>query len=191
MDYTTVDAVKLRIGAKESTDDALLAELVTAASRKADTHCAGQFASDYFAAAAMGSEVLRNAAVDVYGRLICWPHKPIITSIAALQYRLSPRQPWQDVDLDLVETDGPHVLAWLELERQPLTVQISYVGGYDTLPDTLVHAVNILAARYYREMQGGYTDSIGVADLGNLIYTKAVPLEVVDLLKPLVRTVPW
>jgi hypothetical protein len=74
-------------------------------------------------------------------------------------------------------------------------VQISYTGGYadtfDNLPADLVEAATVLAARYYREAEGGLTDAMGIVEIGQLVYTKALPARVADMLKPFKRKIPW
>jgi hypothetical protein len=49
----------------------------------------------------------------------------------------------------------------------------------------------VLAARYYREAEGGLTDAMGIVEIGQLVYTKALPARVADMLKPFKRKIPW
>jgi len=195
MDYTDLARVKRALGNTETGDDTLLGELITRASRAIDRKCCNARADDYFAMAAVAGETLRNAQVDARGNLLCWPHKPVVTSIAALSYRSSPLSSWSDVNLDVVEVEGCRVTAWLKLPRQKLTVLVSYTGGLgatvDDLPADLVEAATVLTVRFYREVKSGLTDTIGVAELGTLQYTKAWPSRVLDMLRPYMRVEPW
>lgn len=195
MDYTDLARVKRALGNTETTEDTLLTELITRASRAIDHKCANKFATDYFQMAAVGGEILYNAQVDVQGRLLCWPHTPAVQAIAALSYRTSPQDSWRDVDVSLVEFQGCRVTAWLSLPRRQHTVTISYTGGLgatvDDLPADLVEAATVLAVRFYREVKTGLGDTIGVAELGMLQYTKAWPVRVLDMLRPYTRVEPW
>ena len=49
----------------------------------------------------------------------------------------------------------------------------------------------MLALRYWKEAHAGMGDSVGVAELGKLVYTKAIPDEVLRILGPYSWTVPW
>lgn len=88
MDYTTLALVKEAIRTTKATDDALLTRLVTAASRATDRLC-GQSdrALNYFLYEAVSAEEL-TGKTDVQGRITCWPHKSIIASVSAVQYKL-------------------------------------------------------------------------------------------------------
>jgi hypothetical protein len=49
----------------------------------------------------------------------------------------------------------------------------------------------VLAARFYKEAQGGLTDSVGVAELGMIMYTKALPVRFTEMLTKYLRVQPW
>lgn len=56
---------------------------------------------------------------------------------------------------------------------------ITYSGGYKTLPDDIVWAVTVMAARMYKERDSGYSDIIGSNDMGGIFsYKKAMPADV-------------
>jgi len=199
MDYTTVTRVKQALKIDGSGGDALLATLVTAASRAIDRHCTGigdPSSDDYFLQETVTDELLR-APVGADGRLSISPHKPTIDSVSAISYRFRPDEDWESVDVTLeIVIDNARVLAFVdELQRGKAFVKISYTGGFATdaasLPADLVEAATTLTARYYREDESGLTDAIGVAEIGELRYTEALPIGVRRKLQPFVRVVPW
>lgn len=61
--------------------------------------------------------------------------------------------------------------------RQGL-VTVSYSGGYQTIPDDITLACTMMAARFYKERDSGYSDVVGSADTGILQYKKAMPADV-------------
>ncbi len=196
MNYTSVARVKLALGANETADDALLNTLIAASSRAIDRKCTGaQNSNDYFTLAPVNDEVLRNGVVDRNGNLLCWPHKASVSSVSSLAYRYGPLDTWIDISPDNVALTGNLVLAALGLSRTRPWVRISYTGGLadniDNLPADLIEAATVLSVRYYREVKTGLSDSIGVAELGTLMYTQAWPVRVLDMLQPYIRIVPW
>jgi hypothetical protein len=55
----------------------------------------------------------------------------------------------------------------------------------------MVEAVTILTARFYREAETGLGDAIGIAELSEMVYTKAWPIRVTDLLTVYKRKAGW
>lgn len=196
MDYTSTDRVKRAIHANEDPDDQLISDLVTAASRALDKKCAGSpDAEDYFVFQTVADEYVKGL-VNKDGSILVFPHKSVIDSVISFSYRFNPRQNWQTVDPQLISIAGRQVVAWANLSaRGSVDVKITYEGGYGTtieeLPADFVEAVTLLAARYYREDESGVSDAIGVAELGTVMYTKAMPVRVLDLIRPYTRPVPW
>jgi len=188
-DYASLSAIKAALGSSETTDDSLLAALITQASRAIDRHCAGFTDSDdYFVRATVTDEVL-PALVSADGVLFCWPRKPKVESVSALAYRFDPREAWQSLNAAYVIVDGYTVSVGVSERRGKAQVKISYIGGFNPLPDDLVNAAVLLAVRLYKEIKSGLTDSIGVAELGTLQYTKALPARVIEMLRPYKRMV--
>lgn len=189
MDYTDLMTVKEAIGTTELADDALLSRLITAASRAIDRYCAGVKATDYFAGAAIAEEAGKGV-VSYYSELHVYPLKPLVTAVLALRYRAAPGQPWTDVDVSDVVINGYEVIAALNepAARGVVWTKISYTGGYGAmaadLPSDLIEAATVLAVRLYKEVKSGLTDTIGVAELGTLAYTKAWPVRVTEMLQP-------
>lgn len=198
MDYTTVAYVKESLHITGSGDDALLQRLVTAASRTLDLLCArSNNATDYFMLEDVVDEMLTGRA-DSQGHLMCWPHKAVVNSVSALAYRRTPIMAWQVVDPTLVMVSKTHTVeAWTGLPRPSAGyfVKISYNGGFSaspaTLPADFVEVATLLAGRYYREAETGMNDAMGIAELGTLTYTKAMPQRVKEMIKNYQRTIPW
>lgn len=187
-DYTTLTAVKRALGSNENADDELLAELITQASRTIDRYCAGVGSDDYFTKATT-IDALLPGFVSSEGWLRCYPRKAIVESVSALAYRARPQGNWQDLNLADVEIDGYEVSLPVGLGRITVRVKISFTGGFDPLPDDLVNAATLLSVRFYREVKSGLGDSIGIAELGTLTYTKAMPARVIEMLKPYRRVI--
>jgi hypothetical protein len=187
-DYTTITAVKRALGSNENTDDVLLAELITQASRTIDCYCAGSVGCDnYFVYETLSNMLLSGNIGN--GSLYCRPLKPVIKSISALAYRISVRDNWKELDPAYVIIKG-YTVRWEGVDgRGDVQVKISFTGGFNPLPDDLVNAATLLSVRFYKEVKSGLTDSIGVAELGTLQYTKALPERVQIMLRPYKRVV--
>lgn len=197
MDYTTVDRVKSALKIESSGADALLATLVTASSRALDrllTGAKNSASDDYLEQAAVADEVIRGR-IDNAGLLHVWPRKPVVTAVTALAYRFSAREDWNDLELGYITFDDGEVIYWGIGGRGEPLVKVSYTGGYATdvadLPADVIEAATVIAARYYREDESGLTDTIGVAEIGQQIYTKAWPVRVLAMVQPFRRVVGW
>ncbi len=198
MDYTTVALVKEALRIAKTTEDSLIQRCVTAASRTLDKMCArSERAVDYFKQEDVAGELLVGRA-DTHGHLKCWPHKSSVNSVASLSFRRTPLETWQAVPPDWMTVAGMHTVeVWTALPRLSpgYFVRLSYSGGAfsaqtDIVAD-LMECATLLAGRYYRESETGMNDAMGIAELGSLTYTKAVPQRVRELIKPYIRTVPW
>lgn len=204
MDYTTVNRVKqeLHIQSSNLVDDALLAVLVTTASRAWDRKCTGVMdvdADDYFKLETVASETLEGQ-IDYLGKsIICYPHKPIIKSVSSFSYKENLVETAYTVDVSRIEVDGPRVRAYPSsmylFYPSKCRITIAYSGGLGAtvadLPDDMQEAVAILTARFYREAETGLTDQIGVAELATMVYTKAWPIRVTETLDIYKRRVGW
>ncbi len=202
MDYTTRANVVAALHVKGVLDNSLLDRLVTAASRTVDRLCTGSpTAADYFKLDTVVNEKLKGV-VDADGNILCWPHKCPVNSVSAVSYRETPIASWTSLNIssnaDLAQIVGPYaVKLWVQLLRRPsnMQVMISYGGGYSTdpatLPADLVELASLMAGRIYREDEGGLSDAIGVATIGSITFTKAVPERFNYLLTQFQRKVPW
>lgn len=190
MDYCSAADVKSYLDITGAQYDTLLASIVTRASRFIDTHC-------YFPRH-LGQETLtedRPGQVDQWGRLVLTVSKPSIGAITAMSYRTSPALSATAVDLTKVETEDFRVRADLgltSLRGQPIRVSISYTGGYASgqIPQDIVHAATVLAARMFKSKDAGWSDVVGNAEMGTFTYSKVMPREVADILEIRRRRVP-
>lgn len=193
MDYTTLERVKRALDAQEVADDTLLEECITAASRAVDRHCAGRTDSnDYFMLETITDEIgIGRAAFAGFISYLC--AKPVVTVVSAFSWREKPADEWDSIELEQVEIGPAYMLkAWHTSNFYgQVRVKVTYTGGYGTevahLPADLIDAVTVLAVRFYKEIKSGLGDSIGVAELGELVYTKAMPVRVIKMLRPFVR----
>jgi hypothetical protein len=202
VDYTTLSQVKAEIRDTVTTDDALLAILITAASRAIDRKCTGQggpISDNYFMLESPVNEAAM-ARINSKGEITCYPHKPLVLSVSAFAYRQDITQSWNTVDPSRVDIWGNKVIAYpvggpvLDYPSR-CRAQISYQGGYSGstagLPGDLVELCTLLCARFYRETETGLNDAIGVAELSQVIYSKAWPIRLSEQIKTYVRSVGW
>lgn len=66
--------------------------------------------------------------------------------------------------------------------RQGL-ITVSYSSGYQTIPDDITLACTMMAARFYKERDSGYSDVVGTAETGILQYKKAMPADVAAIVE--------
>ncbi len=192
MDYTTLGNAKSILDAIGTSDDVLLARMITEASRAADRHCAGfvNYSDNYFQIETITDDS-RKGLLDRDGNILVYARKPLVSSVSGFSYRYNPLSPWLDVPLSQITFDGYVIKAWIGLlasTRGRIETKVSYAGGLASsisgLPNDIINAVDLLSVRMYRESKTGVTDSIGVAELGTLQYTKALPVRFVELLSP-------
>ena len=203
MDYTTLPIVKemLHNDTTVTVDDNLLSRYITAASRAWDRKCTGTrdpSSDNYFELADVAGENLEGQ-ISYDGKVCCYPHKPLINTIASFAFRKNITTTLYTVDPTRIEVMGNKVIAYpssIPLEYpSKCRVAISYNGGFETsgslMPAEMIDAVSILTIRFYREAESGLTDQIGVAELATMIYTIAWPRRVTDLLELYVRRCGW
>lgn len=200
MNYTTLAKVKAAFGAEETTDDDMLKAKITEASRAWDTTlCKAE--ADYFKLETVTNEVLKGL-ITKDGDIVTWAKKVIVNSVTKFEYRFSPRTDWVTADLSAVVINNHRqVTAYgiAGLRSVPCWVRLTYSGGYGTeatpyvsltgMPEDVINAVTVLAVRFYKEEKSGLTDAIGVAELGTLQYTKAIPERVFEMARPYRRLV--
>ena len=200
MDYTSLALVKEAMQGTETAQDAVLSSFITRASRYLDKLCTSQSnVVDYFKAETITDEILTNGVVDGNGILTVFPHKPVTTAVTAFSYRSSLREAFQSASMDLVLPLQSMVIyeSPLSSGTYPLYVKLTYTGGLGAtladLPADFVDLATIMTIRLYKEARSGLGDSIGVAELGTLTYTKAFPIRVLSQLNigNYMRTAPW
>ncbi len=212
MDYTTIQEVTQEGRIKEvdgsgaptnAAENALLRRLITRASRRIDHHCTGRSSLDadnYFLAETKTQERIVGW-LNSYGDLTFYLHKPYITAVTAISYTLDLGAAYNDLtaaDLARCWIDGsPLITIRMGIVTRPQKVygKITYAGGLAAtvadLPDDIRGAASMLTLRLYRMGETGMSDEVGVTDLGTIIYTTALPIDVADALRDYVRAAPW
>lgn len=216
MNYTTLEKVKSALGGETNTDDALLEEKIAEASRAIDRLCAAP--DNYFELTEVANET-GSGLITHDGRIVYLVKKPIVVSVTAVAYRLTPLDAWTDIDPACVSVlNSRQIVAYGVVARQAsCQVKVSYEGGYgaeepatpadpgdpegdppveptprvpaiiEGLPADIINAATVLSIRFYKEEKSGLTDAIGVAELGTMQYTKALPARVTEMLRPYKR----
>jgi hypothetical protein len=195
MDYTTLFNVKAALGATASGDDTLVGQMITQASRVIDRLCSGSMDSDDYLKQETITDELVSGLMGAQGRILCLPRKPLVTAVSSAYYRYGPQDNWVEVPAYLVSFKGYAVTLWVGQNSlgKVQQVKITYTGGLAAsvaaLPADIINAADLLSVRFYREIKSNLTDSIGVAELGTMQYTKAFPTRVIDMLKPYRRII--
>jgi len=198
MDYTDLASVKTAMDTTKATDDTEIGVLITAVSRAIDRKLTGSPDSDdYFKIETVTDELIRGQ-IAKGGSVLCHPHKPKITSVTSIEYRFYPQNSWVAISPTYAAFDHRGIKIFSSFsERSEIFLKLSYVGGLFTdgetpiIPADFKEAATVLTVRYYKEVKSGLGDTIGVAELGTLVYTKAWPQRVLDLIAPYKRVVPW
>ena len=201
MDYTSLINVKPEAGIDVATDDVLIGNLITAASRWLDRELTGRPGPDsdnYLLTETKTGETLYGQ-IDKDGNIVVWPHKPSIASVASMSWRPDTFSGSVQVDTNHILIDGNEVTAqyaaFANGTRGKVPVLMTYTGGICTslsdLPADIIEDVTVMVIRVYRENKTGLTDSMGVAELGTATYTKAIPVRLQDWIKSYKRVVPW
>lgn len=125
----------------------------------------------------------KEAYIDNDGYLIVPLSKPLValSDITSVTFQPTPLDPAQTVDLTKAWVENGNVLRAVPVVSSPNRrgmASASYTGGFNPLPDDLVLAVTMLAARLYKERDSGYSDVVGSADTGIMQYKKALPADV-------------
>ena len=200
MDYTTLAQVISYMDSESPNAATILPSYITSASRLIDRICTSQpLASDnYFMMEDVAGEQLTNGVIDYAGRLTLYPHKPIVNSVSALSYRYNLRSPFIVADLTQVSIEQEAVVLDAGIPySEKIYATINYNGGLAAntadLPFDFTDLIAVQVIRLYKEARSGMGDSIGVAELGTMIYTKAFPTRVIDTLTVggYMRIAPW
>ena len=200
MDYTSLDEVHYAMQGDDTItgQDAILSSYITRASRLLDTLCAGVpsvQSVNYFMQEDVANEYLTNGVIG-NGSLTVYPHKSVVNSVASLSFKYHLKDAWTIADLASVSPEGDSVYYEGRLPYQErVYMQISYNGGLATtqpdLPEDFIDLATMIAVRLYQEARGNYTDAIGIAELGTMIYTKSFPARFLETLPMYQRTTPW
>ena len=200
MDYTSLDEVHAAMQGNTTVtaSDTILSGYITKASRLMDMLATGVYdytSQDYFTNADVVNEYLTNGAIGG-GALTVYPHKSIINSVLELDYKYHLKDAWTVADSASISVEGESVYyeGWIPYQER-VYVQISYNGGFAStqtdLPPAFIDLATMIAVRLYQEARGNYSDAIGIAELGTMIYTKSFPARFLETLPMYQRSAPW
>lgn len=197
MDYTTLSRVIEILGATSKDDDALVGRMISEASRWIDRLCCGKVGiDDYFKRETVTDEVV-SGYVDGSGVVLCHPMKPRVWTITSVEVKNSISGEWIPLSVSRAMISSNFSVLVESGESAPRTrvwVRLSYDGGFwettEEIPGDMMNAADLMSVRFYREAKSSLGDSIGVAELGTLTYTKAIPARVSQMLQPYRRWVP-
>ena len=201
MDYTSLTEVHnaMQGDSTLTVQDSILSSYITKASRLIDTLCTGvndPNTADYFTQADVVGELLTNGAIEYTGDLLFYPHKSNINSVASFNYRYRLHDSWVAGDPTYINIEGEAVrFEGSLIYEERIYVQLNYNGGLastqTSLPADFIDLATMIAVRLYKEARGNYTDAIGIAELGTMIYTKAFPARFLETLPKYTRIAPW
>lgn len=130
----------------------------------------------------------KEATINRDGYIVVPLSKPIVnmSNVTSATFQATPID---NVDtLNLQQgwiTDGYFLRVvptnYYSVKRGQITV--TYSGGFTTIPDDIIQAVTVMAARFYKEKDSGYSDVIGSSDMGIMSYKKAMPADVKETVK--------
>lgn len=197
MDYTTLSRVTEILGAESRDDDALVGRMISEASRWIDRFCCGKVGVDNYFARETITDEITSGFVDGAGVVLCHPMKPKVWTVSAVAVKESPGDVWHELSVINAQVSGDYsvlVESGFGVPRARIWAKLSYEGGFwettEEMAGDLMNAADLMAVRFYREAKSSLSDSIGVAELGTLMYTKAIPARVSQMLQPYRRWVP-
>ena len=205
MDYTTLALCKEPGHIYTVKDDSFLTYLVAQVSRDIDRYCTGSSdisSDDYFMLEDVVDEIVPGN-IDRRQRLLFYPRKSVVNSVASAAYRITPMDAWTNVEGCFA--NGIEAWVWLagvsysrhEPSMLPTKcqVKVTYNGGFANspagLPGDLVQAATQLVIRAYHEYESGLNDAVGNDETGIYIYNKAMPLTIRRKLELYMRPVGW
>ena len=188
--YTDASTFKLYQGITQTTDDALIQELLTRASKKIDTYTGRVF---------QASTETRYFDSDAYDKDsgLLWMDKDLLTittltngdsdgtSISSTDYWLWPRNetPYYAIKL---KSDVTTVWEW-DIDYW---VTVAGTWGYSaTPPEDIVHATIRLAGYYYHQKDSGIYETQVFPEAGVVAVPSGMPDDVKSLLDPYRRIV--
>ncbi len=190
-------------------DDPLLQEAIPAFSQAINDHLGWKLQTETVTAQVFEKQATTSSRVtiDADGYLIIKTNYPTIQSVSAIAYKTQWTQNWIPVSTSaamfdtLADTDRPsltsfairvdNTLGWLNYRSisKKLWVQVSYVGGYATIPAPIVRACVEWIGHDYRLRDFIPTMSAGFIGMPNTsIQPKEIPPHIAKLIDPYMRT---
>lgn len=197
IDYTTSQNVfdYGKVTSPSVTEQAVMAALVTATSRKIDDYC-----NMYFSSTAWTARVF-PARVDVEGVLTAWLPSPTVTALTAADWRLGAQSTWTSIDSTLFDTetdiepglDGC-VLRVLDqsyrvYRGRRLQMRVTYTGGWASLsdiPSSFEWAVRRACWWEYKKRDAPM-EKTAMPQLGVVVVPQSWPPDLKEAFKPYVH----
>lgn len=109
--------------------------------------------------------------------------KPIVNidDVMDITFQSTPLDPIDSLDLSKAWIEDNYFLSIAPNKsyyRRQGQATVVYSGGYNPVPDDIVQAVTVMAARFYKERDSGYSDVIASTETGVMQYQKAMPADV-------------
>lgn len=125
----------------------------------------------------------KTAYIDNDGFITIPLSKPIvkIEDVQSISFQSSPLEPVDTLDISKAWIEDNYFLivaAQRTYLRKNGMANVTYSGGFNPVPDDIVQAVTVMAARFYKERDSGYSDVIASTETGVLQYQKAMPADV-------------
>lgn len=186
--YSTLEQLKATLDIKAADGDPaddLLLMAIDYGSRLLDLMVAGPNGQDFFAETSFTDAIL-SGILAADSSLQAWPRLYPITAVTAMAWRYNPLGEWQPLTSFEV-VDKKKLVGWGAIgEVGRVSVRASFAGGgadITDLPPGVNEVANLLSARIYREYGTQLTDAMGIAELGTLVYTSALPARAVNTIK--------
>lgn len=188
-DYTNVTALKVYLHISGSADDALLADLVTRASRLIDEHCGRRFYPT------TTTRTFDANGPQVHNRMLLLDEDLLSVTtltngdgdvIAADDYMLRPLN-WEPYfAIVLKQSSGKR---WTYVNDPEGAIRVEGVWGYtNAVPETIKQAALRLAAWLYRQRDTGVELlQVEVNEQGQAASPPRLPRDVHDMLGPFIR----
>jgi hypothetical protein len=135
-----------------------------------------------------------RAYIQNDGNILIPAKKPIVNSVTSLIIQNTPIDIAYSIPIGNLDINGYIVTAYIAntayvppVSSREVRATLVYSGGYNTLPSDIVRSAIVLAARFYKEKDSGFSDVIGNVDLGIMQYKKGAPAEVMAMLKNYIR----
>lgn len=125
----------------------------------------------------------KQAYIDNDGYIVVPLSKPIvqIQNVTGVTFQPTPLDPVDTLNVSQAWIEDNYFLKIAPINsysRRNGQAVVMYSGGYNPVPDDIVQAVTVMAARFYKERDSGYSDVIGSTETGIMQYQKAMPADV-------------
>lgn len=176
--YCTVGDVTERLGIITADDDPLILSIIVACSELVDRHClwpTGAFAVETATTRYYDDSAVRYGVLSLDVPLAVAPTGIVngnATAVTSTWYRLQPRNEWPKYSIHLLNS-----YSWLfDVDGE---IAITGKFGYSTTPPAAIkEATAEYAAWSLKRYQSALQDSTANFELGRLVYSKPIPVQV-------------